>query len=280
MFNLLVSSSGWGSNRDSISISRTFEYTLPHITSKFRVEGSINFEELKKLPTLFMEESWGQEPKFIRVGTLVSAYETGKDISLEYYFDPDIPPIQNSTLEGISKELGIDDFEFHRTHWAIKEHDLFKALFKNIQPRRLQPKVFFLSEHEAIESVLVSAMMPFSPQFNAVHQTLVDSTATFGLRLRRADDIWENPSIIQDIVSLIDKSKIIICDCTGKNANVFYEIGIAHTLGREVILITQSEHDIPFDLRHLRYISYLNNGEGLKELRAKLEQRIAAIIGA
>jgi hypothetical protein len=60
---------------------------------------------------------------------------------------------------------------------------------------------------------------------------------------------------------------------------VFYEVGIAHTLGREVILITQSEHDIPFDLRHLRYVKYLNNTEGRAALGTALEGRMQTILG-
>jgi len=80
---------------------------------------------------------------------------------------------------------------------------------------------------------------------------------------------------LQDISrTTIDRSRVVICDCTGRNPNVFYEIGIAHTLGREVILITQIDADIPFDLRHLRYVTYLNNGEGLAVLYAKLEPRL------
>ncbi len=70
-----------------------------------------------------------------------------------------------------------------------------------------------------------------------------------------------------------------MCDCTGRNPNVFYEIGIAHTLGREVILITQSDNDIPFDLRHLRYVRYLNNAQGLGDLTAALQGRLQTIIG-
>jgi hypothetical protein len=54
---------------------------------------------------------------------------------------------------------------------------------------------------------------------------------------------------------------------------------IAHTLGREVILITQSEYDIPFDLRHLRYIRYLNTGEGRAALVADLQGRVQTIVG-
>ncbi len=110
-----------------------------------------------------------------------------------------------------------------------------------------------------------------------MYETLCQAAQAAGLRCRRADDIWENPAIIQDVVSLIDRSRVVICDCTGRNPNVFYEIGIAHTLGRDVILITQSESDIPFDLRHLRYVKYLNNGEGLSSLRSQLEPRLVQI---
>lgn len=48
------------------------------------------------------------------------------------------------------------------------------------------------------------------------------------VRCRRADDIWEAPAIIQDVVNLIDRSRIVVCDCTERNPNVFYETGIAH----------------------------------------------------
>jgi hypothetical protein len=89
----------------------------------------------------------------------------------------------------------------------------------------------------------------------------------------------ENPAIIQDVVSLIDRSRIVVCDCTGRNPNVFYEAGIAHTLGREVILITQSANDIPFDLRHLRYIPYLNNNEGRLALADALQGRMQTVVG-
>jgi hypothetical protein len=82
---------------------------------------------------------------------------------------------------------------------------------------------------------------------------------------------------MQDVVSLIDRSRVVIADCTSRNPNVFYEIGIAHTLGREVILITQNDADIPFDLRHLRYVRYLNNGEGLADLERRLLPRLQAI---
>lgn len=121
-------------------------------------------------------------------------------------------------------------------------------------------------------------MMPFDSTFNAVYESIREAADNVGLRCRRADDIWENPAIIQDVVSLIDRSRIVICDCTGRNSNVFYEAGIAHTLGREVILIAQSDDDIPFDLQHLRYVQYLNNGEGRTELKQSLQNRMQTLL--
>jgi hypothetical protein len=136
-----------------------------------------------------------------------------------------------------------------------------------------------LTDPEAVEPSLVAVMMPFAAEFDPVYDTLRDAAAAAGLRCRRADDIWENPAVIQDVVSLIDRSRLVICDCTTRKPNVFYEIGIAHTLGRDVILIAQAEADIPFDLRHLRYVRYLNNEEGRAALATRLQERLAQLEG-
>lgn len=273
MFNLLISGSGWASSRDMMGISRVFEHTESTLVDRFKPDGKLDFRALSQLPALFMEE--GRDEETARVGTITRARISGGDVALEYSFEAGIPPLTNKQLKSFANDLDIDDFEFHRTHWAVKDVDLFQVLFRNLQPRRPNPRVFQIADPENIEPSLVSVMMPFQPSFDNVYSTLKQASEAVGLRSRRADDIWENPAVIQDVVALIDRAKIVICDCTGRNPNVFYEIGIAHTLGREVILITQSEDDIPFDLRHLRYVKYLNNGEGLSELRERLQSRLA-----
>lgn len=278
MFNLLVSYSGWAESRDTITAGRILEYTEQTLIDKFRINGIIDLNALAKLPCLFLQETNRDSVQTVRVGTLIRATISGNDVSFEYVYDPSIPPLTNQIIEGIASELGINDsFEFSRTHWAVKDIDLFRVLLRNLQPRRQQPRVFSISDPENIEPSLVSAMMPFHPSFDNVYAELQKTAESVGLRCRRADDIWENPAVVQDVVSLIDRSKIVICDCSGRNPNVFYEIGIAHTLGRETILITQSEADIPFDLRHLRYVRYLNNGEGLAALSASLLPRLNSL---
>jgi hypothetical protein len=277
LFNLLMSGMGWGDGRDTASVSRLFEYTDDEIAADFRDGGKVLLDRLIKLPCIFMQE--GVDDQLARVGTLTRARLTGPEIAIEYTFDLDIPPLLNSTIYANRFDFDMPhDFEFSRTHWAVKDVDLYRVLIRNTRSRRQRPTVFSIPEHENIEPVLVSAMMPFDAGFTAVYDSLKATAEKVGLRCRRADDIWENPAIIQDIVSLIDRSQVVICDCTGRNPNVFYEIGIAHTLGREVILITQNPADIPFDLRHLRYVPYLNNVEGRQALCNALEKRLTSLI--
>lgn len=261
--------------------SRVFEYTESYVNDQFSLGDNIDLEKLTKLPCLFMQETWhDKSQQNARIGSIISAVKSGNSIKIEYAYDNAIPPMTNEQIKEVRSEFGIAEFEFSRTHWAVKDIELFKVLLRYLKPRRQLPTVFNISEVERIEPTLISVMMPFDLAFSYVYEKLKEITASLNLHCRRADDIWENPSIIQDVVSLIDHSRVVICDCTGRNPNVFYEAGIAHTLGREVILITQSEYDIPFDLRHLRYVKYLNNSEGLLSLGNAISSRLETILNA
>jgi hypothetical protein len=272
MFNLLISFGGWGNGRDTIPANRVFGQTAPALVARFRPNGQFDIPALTALPTLFVEE--GRENQIARFGFINRIREDGRNILIDYTYDQQLLGIPNHLLFDNRHEFGIGEWELTNTHWAIKDEDLFRALVRINQPRRQRPRVFQIPDNEAIEPILASAMMPFAAEFNPVYAALQGVCEEVGLRCRRADDIWENPLVMQDVVQLIDRSSVVIADCTGRNPNVFYEVGIAHTLGREVILITQNEADVPFDLRAHRYVRYLNNGEGLAELANRLRPRL------
>ena len=277
MFNLIMLNVTWDAGKDSMPLGRIFEYTADHVEEQFRDKAGPSLNRMIEHPCLFMREGTGEE--VARVGAILKARLSGKEVAFEYALDQEVPPLLNSMI--FAKRTDFDmpnDFEFSRNHWAMKDVDLYRLLLRLVRPRRQRPSVFTITEHERIEPELVSAMMPFSAEFSATYESIKQASESVGLRCRRADDIWEAPSIIQDIVSLIDRSRVVICDCTGRNPNVFYEAGIAHTLGREVVLITQRTEDIPFDLRHLRYIPYLNNAEGRQSLSRALSARLRTII--
>lgn len=138
------------------------------------------------------------------------------------------------------------------------------------------PTIFSVPS-QPIESNLISVMMPFESSMQDVYQTIQSAAQEGGFECQRADNTWDHSTVIQDIFSLIFRSYIVVCDFTGKNPNVFYEAGIAHTLGKHVVPITQSEQDIPFDLKHHRFAKYLNNGEGRERLRHDLIFRFATL---
>jgi hypothetical protein len=138
------------------------------------------------------------------------------------------------------------------------------------------PSVFEIPSG-GVESDLISVMTPFQPEFEPVFDAIKRAAGSSGYRTLRAKDIWHSSTIIQDVFSLIFKAHIVVCDFTARNPNVFYEAGIAHTLGKHVVPITQSPNDVPFDLQHHRYQTYLNNSEGRQELEKALQSRFLAL---
>ncbi len=123
-------------------------------------------------------------------------------------------------------------------------------------------------------------LMPFGqPWSDSINTLIRDILEEKRIRSIRGDDM-KKPDIIEDIWQGINESRIIIADCTGMNPNVLYELGIAHTVGKDVILLTQNIDTIAFDVRGLRYITYTNDLDGLNKLRNNLFQTIDEILNS
>jgi hypothetical protein len=221
MFNLIVKIGAWEPSRDSILASRVFESTDERLALRCKPNGKFDFGLLFRIPTLFVEESSRKGDEVARVGTITRARLLGKEVALEYNFDSGIGGIPNKAIEAVATDLDIDKFEFTHTHWAIKEADLFRTLLRIGLPKRAKPTVFRVPEHDPIESKLVAVMMPFASKFDRVYQSLRDVAEAAGFECKRADDIWEDQAVMQDVVSLIHRARVVIADCTGKNPNVF-----------------------------------------------------------
>ncbi|MFN0104873.1 MAG: sigma-54-dependent transcriptional regulator [Bryobacteraceae bacterium] len=122
-------------------------------------------------------------------------------------------------------------------------------------------------------------LMPFDEALRPVFEDHIKPIAeVLGLTCGRADDLFNPGSIILDIWAAINQADVVVADCTGKNANVFYEIGIAHTLGKDTVLISQSLDDVPFDLRHLRIITYDYKPRGMSAFEERLKETILRVL--
>lgn len=100
-------------------------------------------------------------------------------------------------------------------------------------------------------------LMPFATEFDEIFTFLIhQGVQDAGFDVTRADNLLSQNNILKDILNSIVNSDLIIADLTGSNANVYYELGIAHAFKKPVILLTQDITDLPFDLRSYRVIPY------------------------
>jgi hypothetical protein len=129
------------------------------------------------------------------------------------------------------------------------------------------------SEPQLCRDVFV--LMPFSPELQPVYEDHIKPVCDeLNLTVARADDLFGADSIISEIWASICSCSILIADCTARNPNVFYEIGISDTVGRPTILITQSIDDVPFDLRHMRCIVYEYTPRGMSKFNESLRNSV------
>jgi len=100
-------------------------------------------------------------------------------------------------------------------------------------------------------------VMPFGGFFeNRYKETYAPAILEAGLKPRRVDDLYSSTPIIQDVWNCTLESRMVLADLTGFNPNVFYELGLAHAVPKQAILISESTEELPFDLRHLRVLKY------------------------
>lgn len=93
----------------------------------------------------------------------------------------------------------------------------------------------------------ILVFMPFADELSPVYEDHIKSVAVkLGRTIARADDFFTNDQIVNEIWTALVNTKLVIADCTQRNPNVFYEIGLAHAIGKSTILITQNSDDIPF----------------------------------
>jgi hypothetical protein len=124
--------------------------------------------------------------------------------------------------------------------------------------------------------------MPFGGWLDDYYQSVyVPAIIAAGLEPHRADDLFRPSTIVNDIWAYTKRATLLLADLTGKNPNVFYELGLAHALAKPAVLVAESMEDIPFDLRQLRIILYNKNAPDWgRILREKIENSLKEVLAA
>src|SRR5437870_420423 len=97
----------------------------------------------------------------------------------------------------------------------------------------------------------VFVLMPFDQTFDDIYKFGIKGAAQdAGAYAERIDEQIFTEGILDRVFNQINKADVIVADMTGRNPNVFYEVGYAHALGKIGLLLTQDAADIPLDLKH------------------------------
>ncbi|GIL15610.1 MAG: hypothetical protein BroJett039_07830 [Chloroflexota bacterium] len=185
---------------------------------------------------------------------------------------------RDTVLRGMPIVLGKrngDEFAFYRalldTYETRQNLDFVVDLTRRIEGTRsfyqdvgpdLDRLRFLLSKQQqrarqTNDKPFVFVLMPFREEnFVIYERTIKPTLENIRCRVEHAKDAHTVERIVDAIFTQIARAQFIVADTTGKNPNVFYEIGYAHALGKKVILLVQDAQDIPFDIAGLRHIQY------------------------
>jgi len=113
------------------------------------------------------------------------------------------------------------------------------------------------------------------PRLDDVYDLGIRAVAEkLGYECVRSDKVEHNLKITDRVVYTIANSTFIIADLTGERPNCYYEVGYAHALRKDVILLVEKDTPIHFDLKDYNFIIY----ERIEDLKEKLEERIVATV--
>lgn len=122
----------------------------------------------------------------------------------------------------------------------------------------------------------VFVLMPFDAAFDDTYRLGIKAACeAAGAVAERVDEQIFHENILQRVFTQISKADVVVAEMTGRNANVFYETGYAHALGKTVVLLTREAEDIPFDLKHFPHIVYHGR---IVDLRGELERRLRYLL--
>ena len=165
----------------------------------------------------------------------------------------------------------VEAIDVFKRHWkdflAFLGHEVSRAY-----------DVFPYRDFEEDES-LCFVLMPFDKKMVKVYEEgIKGAVRQAGLKCKLARDISRSTPIIQDVWEFINRARIVIADLTDRNPNVFYELGLAHSLVKRTILISQNPRKVPFDVKHIRYIEYKDTPSGRGKLRTDLKRMLRSVL--
>lgn len=125
----------------------------------------------------------------------------------------------------------------------------------------------------------IFVVMQFGEQYDSLYTEVIKPISSeMGLESYRADDVYKPGIILQDIIKGIVEAEIIVAEITPPNPNVFYELGYAHAIDKNAILLAERGNKLPFDIQGYRCIFYDNTIRGKRDVEEHLRKHLVNIL--
>lgn len=185
--------------------------------------------------------------------------------------------LENSVYKSVD-ELTKDPLNFMDTNHLILDASSNNRLKSDsIVPNRSYFDDLGINKDEfVVEEKLVLCLMPFNNKYNTLYTTIKDSCSKNGFLCRRTDEekIETNSNLRKYIVRMIIHAQVVVAVLDGRNPNVLYEVGIAHAIGKLVILVVKRDKssELPENLKGNRLLIYKNEDDLFDQLCKTLTQ--------
>ena len=153
---------------------------------------------------------------------------------------------------------------FFDTNKLLLQNPETDLLIKNTIPNfQFYTNLGIVIENIKVKENTAFCLMPFNDRYSAIYQAIFYSCQAANYSCARSDEVYNPGNLLRQIVNMILDSSIIIALLDGQNPNVFYEIGIAHSIGKTVLLLANKKNkdEIPFDLKSDRLLLYSDSSD-------------------
>ncbi|MDQ1261229.1 MAG: hypothetical protein QG575_410 [Euryarchaeota archaeon] len=152
----------------------------------------------------------------------------------------------------------------------------FLRLEKMLSLMRTRP--IFGQAAEPVGARTLLLLLPQDAKLRGNEEAILNASRANDLPIIEAGDIRSGRSDVRDLWLSLNYAAVIIADLTGPDGGVMYGLGIAHTLGKETILIHPQGSKYLTDIPRTYRIEYEESDAGRAELEVQLSRMLDTIL--
>lgn len=187
------------------------------------------------------------------------------------------PLLALSIFGGAAKEVCIDEAKRVDAQYggSVTKQD-YESVLKSLStdwPALAEQTVNLAERMATSRDVFIVMSFAESPQYKDLHAAITKACNQFGYIARRVDESNDRRRIVPEIMRGIRQAAFIIADVTEQKANVYWELGLANGMDKEVIMVARKGTQLPFDINDVPVLFW----ESFSEFEAALARRIENI---